>query len=106
LIRARFCQRAGEPRDGSPSQLFTLGLFSVLDALTDTAMHVALRNLPITPDLRNALTDHTGAGRLLDCINAIENGDFDRADEILPSSPEHYLESVAWSTDAARQLIA
>ena len=38
LIRARFCQSAGDPSDGPPSELFTLGLFSVLDALTDTPM--------------------------------------------------------------------
>ncbi|MGO9900798.1 MAG: EAL and HDOD domain-containing protein [Solirubrobacteraceae bacterium] len=106
LIRARFCQQAGKPQDGAPAELFTLGLFSVLDALTDTTMFVALRSLPLTPSMRDALTDHTGAGRLLDCVIAIEHGDFDRANEMLADASERYLEAVAWSNDAGAKLIA
>ena len=30
---------------------------------------------------------------------------FERANRIVPNSPEYYLESVAWSTDAAKQLV-
>ncbi len=105
LIRAHFCQQAGLPQDGPPAELFTLGLFSVLDALTDTSMHTALRNLPLTPSMHDALTDHTGPGRLLDCVTAIEGGDFDHANEILVDASDYYLESVTWSNDAAKQLI-
>ncbi|MGO9750176.1 MAG: EAL and HDOD domain-containing protein [Solirubrobacteraceae bacterium] len=105
LIRARFCQLAGKPQDGAPAELFTLGLFSVLDALTDTTMHVALRNLPLTPSVRDALIDHTGAGRLLDCVMAIESGGFERANEMFADAARHYLEAVAWSNDAGGKLI-
>jgi c-di-GMP phosphodiesterase len=106
LIRARFCQLAGEPLDGPPEQLFMLGLFSVLDALTDTSMYTALQNLPLTPATRDALISHSGPGRLLDCVMAIEGGDFDRAGEILPGAAEHYLQAVAWSNNAGAQLLA
>jgi EAL and modified HD-GYP domain-containing signal transduction protein len=105
LIRAHFCQEAGQPVDGKPAELFTLGLFSVLDALNDTPMYTALQNLPLTPSMRDALIDHAGAGRLLDCVMAIEQGEFERADEILDGSSQHYLDSVAWSNDAAKALI-
>jgi EAL and modified HD-GYP domain-containing signal transduction protein len=105
LIRAHFCQQAGRPQDGPPAELFTLGLFSVLDALTDTSMHTALANLPLTPSMRDALIDHTGAGRLLNCVTAIEHGDFEQANEILDDSSQHYLESVAWSNGAGQQMI-
>jgi EAL and modified HD-GYP domain-containing signal transduction protein len=105
LIRAHFCERAGEPQDGPPSELFTLGLFSVLDALNDTTMHTALAGLPLTTSMRDALVDHTGPGRLLECVTAIESGDFAHANEILDDSFEHYLESVGWSNEAAAQLI-
>jgi c-di-GMP phosphodiesterase len=105
LIRAHFCQEAGQPVDGKPAELFTLGLFSVLDALNDTSMYTAVQDLPLTPSMRDALIDHAGAGRLLDCVMAIEKGDFGRADEILDGSSQHYLDSVAWSNDAAEQLI-
>jgi EAL and modified HD-GYP domain-containing signal transduction protein len=105
LIRAHFCQEAGEPTDGAPADLFTLGLFSVLDALNDTSMYAALQNLPLTPSIRDALIDHAGAGRLLECVTAIENGDFEHANEIVEGSAEYYLDSVAWSTAASKQLI-
>jgi EAL and modified HD-GYP domain-containing signal transduction protein len=105
LIRAHFCEQAGEAKDGTAAERFTLGLFSVLDALTDISMHTALKNLPLTPSTRDALIHHTGPGRLLTCVMAIEQGDFDRADEILHGASEHYLEAVAWSNDKGRQLI-
>ncbi len=106
LVRARFCQLAGDPDDGPPDQLFMLGLFSVLDALTDTSMHTALQSLPLTPALRDALIGHSGAGRLLDCVMAIEDGNFDLANTILEGAADHYIEAVSWSTDAAAYLVA
>jgi len=105
LIRARFCQQAGDSRDGAPAERFTLGLFSVLDALNDTPMHTALQDLPLTPSMRDALIDHSGPGRLLDCVTAIEQGEFEHANRILADSSEHYLESVTWSNDVGRELI-
>lgn len=105
LIRARFCELAGGPTDGSSAQLFTLGLFSVLDALTETPMWIAVRDLPLTPLLRDGLIDHRGAGRLLDCVSAIEAGNFDRAERILPHCADCYLDAVAWSNDSAGQSI-
>jgi c-di-GMP-related signal transduction protein len=68
-------------------------------------MDTALENLPLTPSMRDALSDHTGAGRLLDCVQAIEHGDFEQANQILDDCSQHYLESVAWSDDVAKQLI-
>ena len=105
LIRARFCQQAGHLQDGTPAELFTLGLFSVLDALTDTTMHTAIENLPLAPKMRDALIHRTGSGRLLESVTAIENADFERANSILENPAQHYLEALAWSCDAARQLI-
>ncbi len=106
LVRARFCQLAGEPEDGTPDQLFMLGLLSVLDALTDASMYTALQSLPLTPVLRDALIDHSGAGRLLDCVMAIEDGNFDHANEILDGAADHYIEAVSWSNDAAAHMVA
>jgi c-di-GMP-related signal transduction protein len=83
-----------------------MGLFSVLDALTDTSMYVALQNLPLTLSMRDALIEHTGPGRLLDCVMAIEEGDFERAEQILGNASERYLEAVSWSQDAAVHLAA
>jgi c-di-GMP phosphodiesterase len=106
LIRARFCQLAGQPQEGSGDELFMLGLFSVLDALTDTSMYTALQSLPLTTTLRDALINHSGSGQLLDCVMAIEDGDFDRARDIAHDAPDHYIEAVTWSNDAGKHLVA
>jgi EAL and modified HD-GYP domain-containing signal transduction protein len=106
LVRARFCQQAGGAQDGPKPELFTLGLFSVLDALTDTSMRIALHSLPLTPAMREALIHHTGPGRLLDCVIAIENGEFDRATEIVGNASTHYIDAVAWSNSTGKQLVA
>ena len=84
LVRARFCELAGTEADGPASERFTLGLFSVLDAMTDTPMPQILADLPLAPSVRSALTEHSGAGRLLDCVIALESGDFERAHHIVP----------------------
>jgi EAL and modified HD-GYP domain-containing signal transduction protein len=105
LIRARFCETAGTSADGKPAELFTLGLFSVLDALTATPMYTAIADLPLAPVLRDALLHHSGPGRLLDSVIAIEAGDFGRANAIAPNSSEAYLDAVAWSNEVGARML-
>lgn len=105
LIRARFCETAGTSEDGRPAELFTLGLFSVLDALTGTPMYTALADLPLAPVLHDALLHHSGPGRLLDSVIAIEAGQFDRANEITPDSSDAYLDAVAWSNEVGASML-
>ena len=104
LVRARFCQLAGQDDDGPASERFALGLFSVIDALTDRPMASVVRSLPFPQAMRDALIDHTGPGRLLDCVGAMEVGEFRRARRLVPSAPEHYLEALAWTNETARHL--
>jgi len=106
LIRARFCELAGSSQDGTPAELFTLGLFSVLDALTATPMYIAIADLPLGPKLHDALINHSGPGRLLDGVIATEAGDFARANQIIPTSSECYVDAVAWSNEAGVTLLA
>jgi c-di-GMP-related signal transduction protein len=97
LTRARFCQLAGQSVDGPPDQLFTLGLFSVIDALTDTSMEAAADALPLPPRLRNALVNRTGPGRLLSCVEALERGQFDRVARQLAHPARDYTNALAWA---------
>jgi len=105
LIRARFCETAGTSEDGRPAELFTLGLFSVLDALTGTPMYTAIADLPLAPVLHDALLRHSGPGRLLDSVIAIEAGEFDRANEITPNGSQAYLDAVAWSNEVGASML-
>lgn len=106
LIRARFCQLATDRLGAvNSAELFTLGLFSVIDALMDAPMETVLASIPFPDDMRQALIVRQGSkGRLLDCVSAIEAGEFDRAQAIIRGSGDLYLEALKWATEAADSL--
>jgi EAL and modified HD-GYP domain-containing signal transduction protein len=105
LVRARFCQLTAQGENGQGAELFALGLFSVIDALTDQPMATVVRSLPFPQEMCDALVMRSGPGRLLDCVEAMEEGEFRRARNLVPSAPEHYLEALAWTNDTARHLL-
>jgi EAL and modified HD-GYP domain-containing signal transduction protein len=101
LVRARFCELAGE---GSRNQLFTLGLFSVVDALMDAPMEALLASMPFPEDMREALVDRTGPkGELLNAATSFERGEFEPS---LDRFAAAHLEAIAWATTAADELFA
>ncbi len=104
LIRARFCQLAGEAIDGPPEERFTLGLFSVVDALTDTTMETAVALLPLPQRTRDALVTRSGPGRLLECVEAIEQGQFGRVARRLDHPARDYASALAWANETAKGL--
>jgi c-di-GMP phosphodiesterase len=105
LVRARFCQLIGELENLPGSELFALGLFSVVDALTDRPMASVVGSLPFPQEMRDALVTHSGPGRLLDCVAAMEAGEFRLARQLAAAAPERYLEALAWSSETARHLV-
>lgn len=103
LIRGRFCELAA-PSDGgaNPGELFTLGLFSVIDALMDIPMAEVLESIPFPQDMRDALVTRDGdKGRLLRCVTALEMGDFERAEAIVADAGDLYLSALTWANQAA-----
>ena len=107
LVRARFCELAGNRLpDTGRSELFTLGLFSVIDALMNSPIDEVLAKIPFPADMRDALITRRGAkGCLLECITALEQGDFERSQTIIPNAGELYLDCIAWANDAAEPLL-
>ena len=88
--RARTCcghRHRAAPRDGCrssplavPDRAFTVGLFSVVDALLGKPMQALLDELPFDSRITHALLDHDGPeGRLLAAVLAYERGDFNDA---------------------------
>ncbi len=106
LVRARFCELAGERLPcASAGELFTLGLFSVIDALMDAPIAQVVAMIPFPSEMREALVDRTGEmGALLECVTALEAGDFDRAQSLVRGAGDLYLESLMWANDAASPL--
>jgi EAL and modified HD-GYP domain-containing signal transduction protein len=88
-----------------PGELFTLGLFSVIDALMDAPIEDVLAKIPFPSDMRNALTERKGEkGALLDCVTTLEAGDFDRAQRLVRGAGDLYVEALMWADEAARAL--
>jgi c-di-GMP-related signal transduction protein len=99
LVRARFCELAG---DGNKDQLFTLGLFSVVDALMDAPMEDVLSSMPFPDEMRAALIGHSGPkGELLATAVSFERGTFAPPNEQFATA---YLEAIEWATHAADEL--
>src|SRR5579871_5289626 len=106
LARARFCERAGERLPGPrPGELFTLGLFSVIDALMDAPIEDVVEMIPFPADMCEALIRRTGEkGELLTCVTAREAGDFDRAQHLVRGAGELYVDALMWANQAAGPL--
>jgi c-di-GMP phosphodiesterase len=108
LLRARMCQLAVPPRNRHlMDRLFTVGMFSVIDALLDMPMPEALAGLPLDDDVTAALLGGESVeGQVLQRVLAYERGDFDALDldgedDILARV---YPIALAWA-DAAAQSV-
>ncbi len=107
ITRGRFCELLAEPDKSSADQsdLFLMGLFSLLDALLDTPMEEIMKSLPLADGVKEALVE--GKGILfpyLRLVVAYERGDHSTCGKILPELGlsgaevmEHYLTAVGFA---------
>lgn len=104
--RAEFCKRLGEISEASPNvqELFTLGIFSLIDALLDQPMKRIMEELPLSDNITAALIREEGeiAG-FLNLTIAYEKGRWDTVSRLsselgLPEDtiPEHYIRACEW----------
>ncbi len=82
LTRARAAEQIAPlvRMDDRAPELFMMGLFSVIDALTDTPMPIVLKDLPLGTDITGALLGGGGGGAfriVYDTILSYESGDWD-----------------------------
>jgi len=102
LARARMCEliAIGLSSD-DPSSYFTVGVFSVLDALADRPMEEVVEALPLGPEVRRALLDRRGPkGDVLAAVVAYEAGDWDRVSSLgvdASTLASLYVESLDWA---------
>jgi c-di-GMP phosphodiesterase len=106
LRRAHMCEiLAGKTSSGDRDMMFTIGLFSVADALLNTSMEEVLETLPFTDEIRVALMRHEGPkGELLATVIAYERGEFPtaRPSETSPSVAGAYREAIEWADETGR----
>ncbi len=107
IVRAKVCEGLGRlgTSKTDPSVLFTLGLFSLIDAILDSSMENVLKKLPLAEKIKAALLKREGEFadylRLAVCY---EMGEWDMASKIASSLgimeeklPACYLDAVGWA---------
>ena len=108
-IRARFCDLLGQYSPCNPcaqTDLFTLGLFSHIDALLDDSMKNCLDQLPLDKEMKEALIENKGRGAVfLNLVRHYERGEWSMVHKLARELeiPEHhvpasYLEAVTWAS--------
>jgi EAL and modified HD-GYP domain-containing signal transduction protein len=111
LLRARACELLGEhlPIDES-SELFLVGLFSLLDVMLGRTMSDALDGVPLSAVAAEALKGHPTTMRsVLDAVIAYERGEWTEATARAEASglnssalPEAYTSALTWAQDVSR----
>ncbi len=113
IIRARLCELLGKesPADVDLSELFTLGLFSHIDAIMDDAIESLMEKLPLSEGIKSALI--ANEGQLADFLNltySYETGDWEGFNEMVgrigiedSKVPELYMDAVGWADSLADQ---
>lgn len=104
LVRARLCEliaRELHPAvEVEPEACFTVGLFSVVDAIVQAPLEQAIETLPLTEAARAALLERSGPmGDALAATIAYERGELDVVARRLPGIGvrDLYLSAVAWA---------
>jgi EAL and modified HD-GYP domain-containing signal transduction protein len=79
LQRARMCEGFARAKSKAHTETyFLVGLLSVMDALMDTPMDQLVVNMPLSPEVLDALIGQKGEyGYILNTVMAYEQGDWD-----------------------------
>jgi EAL and modified HD-GYP domain-containing signal transduction protein len=99
------CELLGGAADEDErDRLFTVGLFSVADALLDAPMEEVLASLPFSDEVTGALLRGEGRrGRILHTVLRYEQGHFPDGGEGDPIElAEAYLTALRWADNAGR----
>ncbi|WP_409522646.1 EAL and HDOD domain-containing protein [Nitrincola sp. MINF-07-Sa-05] len=109
MIRGKMCELLAQKQglDGA-DQYFTVGLFSLLDAIMDRPLPELVNNLPLSALVKDALLEHKGeAGMMLSLVEQFESG---RWDQLMnqPVSPEiitgAWIDAVQWAHESTDSL--
>ncbi len=111
MVRAKMCQLLAKHIEVIESdRMFTVGLLSVFDELLGATMEQVLQNIPVSPQISEALLHRTGQlGELLAIVEAYEahRWDFLLQTKISPTAiTQAWLGALVWADEAARAAIA
>ncbi len=111
LTRARTCELLAPKVPGvSIDSAFIGGMLSSLGTLLGRPLAELTQQLPLDPELRDAIVDHEGPlGRLLDAVIAYDTGDLGRLDSGILDAFEMsraYLSAVGWSLQTCESVLS
>ena len=107
LVRAHACEQLSiKGRLLKPDNYFTLGLFSLLDAMMDQPMDKLMSELPFPDDMKLGMLDKSGDyGRVLSCVIAMEQNELESIqfeDLELTQLATLYQEALVWADHHGR----
>lgn len=108
LIRARFAELIGQKLRILHTDLFLLGLLSLMDAILEIPMSAVIDGLSLSPDIRTALLDHKGPlTDIYDLTLAVEAGSWGSTVRICESLhlEEEFVADVSFQAIEWAQLI-
>lgn len=83
LVRARFCELLGATSRQGDSDLFLMGLLSLMDAILDIPMAEIMKNISLDPECKAALLGNAGSSAAVyQLVLAPEIGDWPRVAEL------------------------
>ena len=83
LVRARFCELLGIKSGQRDSDLFLMGLLSLMDAILDMSMAEIMKSVSLDPECKAALLSNAGpSGMVYQLVVAQEAGDWPRVAEL------------------------
>jgi EAL and modified HD-GYP domain-containing signal transduction protein len=111
LLRGKMCELLAQAMQLPGKDIyFTIGLFSVLDAILDLPMSEVLKPLPLAEDISHALLSHEGImGQTLHCVIAYERGQWDAVtchELDRGVIKDAYLQAIAWAATVSDELAA
>lgn len=109
LIRGKMCELlAGSQHLPDKERFFTVGLFSVLDAMLDSPMADIVASLPLTEDVAQALLTYEGVvGTTLRSVLAYERNNWEAIHELDLDRwviGETYVQALVWASAVGDQL--
>lgn len=107
LVRAKFCEQLATPcgLPGRNSDMFLMGLFSLLDVIMSRPIDEILQEITIEEDIQQALTGEPGTMRtILEMIVAIEKADWNQVSSLsdqlnINEQPlnKAYMDAIKWA---------
>ena len=107
LIRARFAEQISKNskfREDN-DKFFLAGLFSLIDVIMHKNKEEALKEIPISMDVKNALSEKedNAYSKMIELLESYERGNFDKIDELinyfninLQKANEEYFKAIEW----------